>query len=107
MLWLLLLAALLIWFFWPKPKRRLEPPAVKPVPKQRPKTRRLTSIKVVCVKATPLRQEWKSLRTGRLFDVVARAGVPDAEVGDEGFIAMTDEGWRIVEEPGRFSSTAE
>ena len=41
-------------------------------------------IAVLCKQVTPERQEWVSVKTGRLFDVLSPDGPPDAKPGDHG-----------------------
>ena len=55
-----------------------------------------TPIEVVCKTVTPLRQEWASARTGRLYDVLSANGLPNAVPGDRGFVTLTPTGWRIA-----------
>ena len=54
-----------------------------------------TQTEVVCVLVTDTRQEWKSLTTGRRYDVVRENGLPYAKEGDKGVIIMTERGWRV------------
>ena len=55
-----------------------------------------TPIEVVCKTVTPLRQEWASAKTGRLYDVLNVNGLPNAAPGDRGFVTLTPTGWRIT-----------
>ena len=55
-----------------------------------------TPIEVVCKTVTPLRQEWASVRTGRLYDVLSANGLPNAAPGDRGYVTLTPTGWRIT-----------
>ena len=70
------------------------PPAMRGSPSP-PKTT-ATPIEVVCKTVTPLRQEWASVRTGRLYDVLSANGLPDAAPGDRGYVTLTPTGWRIT-----------
>lgn len=54
-----------------------------------------SGIEVVCKQVTPLRQEWVSLRTGRLFDVLSQNGPPGAQPGDHGWVVVQGSGYRI------------
>lgn len=45
-------------------------------------------IAVVCKQVTPERQEWASVKTGRLFDVLSPDGPPDAQPGDPGEVIV-------------------
>ena len=47
-------------------------------------TERETSIEVVCKTVTPARQEWVSLRTGRLYDVLSADGLAGRASGRQG-----------------------
>ena len=60
-----------------------------------PQRERATSIEVVCKTVTPARQEWVSLKTGRLFDVLSANGPPGARPGDKGRVTLTGTTWRI------------
>lgn len=54
---------------------------------------------VVCKRVTPLRQEWASLKTGRLYDVLSQNGPPGAVPGDRGQVVMSGSGYRIRPSP--------
>lgn len=80
--------------------RNLSPTPVRPaqresVPRPSPRRPRETGIHVVCKQATPLRQEWVSLKTGRLYDVLSGAGLPNAQPGDLGRVMVDNSGYRI------------
>ena len=55
-----------------------------------------TPIEVVCKTVTPMRQEWTSAKTGRLYDVLSVNGLPNAAPGDRGYVTLTPTGWRIA-----------
>lgn len=69
-------------------KPRLPPP---PPPRHKP----ADGIEVVCKQVTPLRQEWVSVKTGRLYDVLSRSGLQGAQPGDHGQAVMEGSGYRI------------
>ena len=73
----------------------LRGPAPGPPPTRPPRTERATSIEVVCKTVTPARQEWVSVKTGRLYDVLSENGVAGARPGDRGRVTLTGAGWRI------------
>lgn len=52
-------------------------------------------VEVVCKQVTPLRQEWVSLKTGRLYDVLSRNGPRHAQPGDRGQVIVESAGYRI------------
>lgn len=56
---------------------------------------RPTGTVVVCKQVTPLRQEWTSVKTGRLFDVLSQNGPPGAKPGDRGEVVSSSSGYRI------------
>ena len=90
------LAAGLATFFlvrWLRPQPSASPPHIDTP--QRPRTERATSIEVVCKTVTPARQEWVSLKTGRLFDVLSANGPPGARPGDKCRVTLTGTTWRI------------
>lgn len=53
------------------------------------------AIQVVCVAVTPARQDWRSLTTGRRYDVLSLNGVRGAKPGDRGMAFMTRRGWQV------------
>ena len=67
----------------PSGQRRTEDRALRPNPAGRD-VRRGEGIAVVCKQVTLERQEWVSVKTGRLFDVLGPDGPPDAKPGDSG-----------------------
>jgi len=97
------LAAALGFWLLPRGDRRVGsrdgPPEFTPQP---PRTDAAGGIEVVCKQVTPLRQEWVSVRTGRLYDVLSRDGPADAKPGDHGRVVVTGSGYRIrrVSGPG-------
>ncbi len=58
-----------------------------------------SGIEVVCKQVTPLRQEWVSLKTGRLFDVLSQNGPPGAQPGDHGWVIVKGSSYRIRPSP--------
>ena len=54
-------------------------------------------IRVVCVAVTAARQDWRSLATGRRYDVLSLNGLKNAQPGDKGLAVMTKRGWRIYQ----------
>jgi hypothetical protein len=52
-------------------------------------------VEVVCKQVTPLRQEWASLKTGRLYDVLSQNGPRHAQPGDRGRVIVGPTGYRI------------
>lgn len=59
----------------------------------------LSGIEVICKQVTPLRQEWVSLKTGRLYDVLNQNGPPGAQPGDHGWVVVKGSGYRITPSP--------
>lgn len=81
--------------------RWLRPPVSKnpldfEVSLSRQPAERATPIEVVCKTVTPMRQEWVSLKTGRLYDVLSADGLADAHPGDKGRVILTGSAWRIA-----------
>jgi hypothetical protein len=74
---------------------REHPQAPSPPPRAGQRRVHETGIRVVCKQVTPLRQEWVSVKTGRLYDVLSRAGLPDAHPGDLGRIVIDRSGYRV------------
>lgn len=99
-----ILAAALGFWLLPRGDRRKQPHdrPLEPTPQPPPRTDAAGGIEVVCKQVTPLRQEWVSVRTGRLYDVLSRDGPPDAKPGDHGRVVVTGSGYRIrrASEPG-------
>ncbi len=91
--------------FWLSPQLgRHRPATPEPAPASRPRSRPTDGrpadgIAVVCKQVTPLRQEWVSVRTGRLYDVLSRSGVQDAQPGDYGQAVVEGSGYRIRRSP--------
>lgn len=52
-------------------------------------------VEVVCKQVTPLRQEWVSVKTGRLYDVLSHSGPRHARPGDRGRVIVESAGYRI------------
>lgn len=91
----ILVAALAFWLLPQLGKRRAgfhDPP---PSPQPPRRTEVTDGIEVVCKQVTPLRQEWVSVKTGRLYDVLSRDGPPDAKPGDRGRVVVAGSGYRI------------
>lgn len=74
---------------------RDHPQAPSPPPRAGQRRVHETGIRVVCKQVTPMRQEWVSVKTGRLYDVLIRAGLPDAHPGDLGRIVIDRSGYRV------------
>ena len=92
-----LLVAAGVWLFG---RRRLLGPTrdgPTATPTWRSQTRRDGGIEVVCKQVTAERQEWVSVRTGRLYDVLAPNGPVDAQPGDHAYVVPTPTGYRIAE----------
>ncbi len=53
-------------------------------------------MQVVCKRVTAERQEWVSLKTGRLFEVLTPNGPPGAKPGDPGEVVSSSDGYRII-----------
>ena len=51
---------------------------------------------VKCITVTPTRQEWRSLKTRRRYDVLSSNGIANASVGDKGVVVKVGSGWRIL-----------
>ncbi len=85
--------ALFVLVRWWQPRAFAVPPDVS-ASGPRP-TERATSIEVVCKTVTPVRQEWVSLKTGRLYDVLSANGLAGARPGDRGRVTLTGATWRI------------
>ena len=82
--------------FWPDARTGDGfPPPTTPRTRSSPRATP-TPIEVVCKTVTPLRQEWASVKTGRLYDVLSANGLPNAAPGDRGFVTLTPTGWRIT-----------
>ena len=45
---------------------------------------------VICLTVTPQRQEWRSVKTGRRFDVLTNRGVTGAEPGDRAEVVLVE-----------------
>ena len=78
---------------WAQPRAPARPPRIDP-PQPRP-AERTTSTIVVCKTVTPARQEWVSLKTGRLYDVLSGNGLAGARPGDRGRVTLVGTTWRI------------
>lgn len=93
-----LLAAAGVWFFWRPGSSTPEPKGRDPAPAWTRRTREERGVEVVCKQATAERQEWVSVRTGRLYDVLAPNGPADPKPGDRAFVVTTPSGYRISRE---------
>ena len=85
--------------FWLLPQNRRRSPSyadTPPSPPPSPRSEPADGIAVVCKQVTPLRQEWVSVKTGRLYDVLSRSGVQDAQPGDHGQVVVEGSGYRIL-----------
>lgn len=92
-----LAAAVGYWFFWRRGRGPGSPSAYDgPVPARPSPTRQDGGIEVVCKQVTAERQEWVSVKTGRLYDVLTPNGLPDAKPGDFARGVTTSTGYKIV-----------
>ena len=57
-------------------------------------------IAVVCKQVTAERQEWASVKTGRLFDVLSPDGPPGAKPGDPGEVIVRGTRYLVRTPPG-------
>ena len=90
---------------WLRPPASRGPLDVEMSPPRRT-AERATPIEVVCKMVTPMRQEWVSLKTGRLYDVLSADGLADARPGDRGKVILTGSTWRIAPlDPGEAPSS--
>ena len=90
---------------WLRPPASRDPLDVETPPPRRP-AERVTPIEVVCKMVTPMRQEWVSLKTGRLYDVLSADGLVNARPGDRGKVILTGTTWRIApSDPGEATSS--
>lgn len=84
--------------FWLAPqlgRRRGSYEQPTPPPPLLPRNAHTDGVEVVCKQVTPLRQEWVSVRTGRLYDVLSGSGLPGARPGDHGQAVVEGSGYRI------------
>ena len=51
---------------------------------------------VKCITVTPRRQEWRSLKTRRRYDVLSANGIAGAKKGDTGLVIKVGSGWRVI-----------
>lgn len=84
------------WFLW-RPRRSAAEGGFGPVTAAKPRTPREGGVEVVCKQVTAERQEWVSVRTGRLYDVLAPNGPADAKPGDRAYVVTTPTGYQISE----------
>lgn len=88
----LLVTAASFWLLLRKRAPRIVPQP--PLTASQPE--RATGMQVVCKRVTAERQEWVSVKTGRIFEVLAKNGPPDAKPGDLGEVVSSPAGYRIV-----------
>lgn len=84
------------WFLW-RPRRTITNGDFGPVAAATFRTPREGGVEVVCKQVTAERQEWVSVRTGRLYDVLAPNGPADAKPGDRAYVVTTPSGYRVSE----------
>lgn len=82
------------WFLW-RPRRTSLDGDFGPVTAATSRTPREGGVEVVCKQVTAERQEWVSVRTGRLYDVLAPNGPADAEPGDRAYVVTTPTGYSV------------
>lgn len=93
----LVVAAAALWLLHtravPRPalRQRQNPPAEPSTSPGRP-----TELYVVCKRVGAERQEWASVKTGRIFEVLSQNGPPGAKPGDPGEVVSSAQGYRIV-----------
>jgi hypothetical protein len=94
-----LVAAVSFWLLGPERSRRaprdIEPLYRAPPPRRAAARPDLGGVEVVCKQVTPLRQEWVSVKTGRLYDVLSQNGPHHAQPGDRGRVIVESAGYRI------------
>ena len=73
--------------------RNIEKPPLPPAALQ---PERATGMRVICKRVTAQRQEWVSVKTGRIFEVLTKNGPPGARPGDPGEVVSSSMGYRIV-----------
>ena len=95
----ILVSALGFWLLPQLSRRRPAIPEAAPSPPSPPRSGPADGIAVVCKQVTPLRQEWVSVKTGRLYDVLSHDGVEDARPGDHGQVVVEGSGYRIRRSP--------
>lgn len=91
----IVVAALGFWLAPQLGRRRGSYEQPTPPPPLPPRNAHADGVEVVCKQVTPLRQEWTSVRTGRLYDVLSGSGLPDARPGDHGQAVVEGSGYRI------------
>ena len=82
------------WFLW-QPRRTNRDGDFTSVTTATSRTPREGGVEVVCKQVTAERQEWVSVRTGRLYDVLAPNGPADAEPGDRAYVVTTPTGYSV------------
>lgn len=87
----LLVAAAGFWFLQQRDRQRSdEEDLTSAMDTRRPRySKHERGIPVVCKQVTPERQEWVSVKTGRLFDVLSPDGPPSAKPGDPGEVFVS------------------
>ena len=92
----LIVGAFGVWLLRNLSGTRVRPaPCASVPPPPGPRRPRATGVHVVCKQVTPQRQEWVSLQTGRLYDVLSGAGLPNAQPGDLGRAIVDGSGYQI------------
>ena len=89
-----LLVAAGVGFFW-RFRRTETDDGFAPVAAATSRTLREGGVEVVCKQVTAERQEWVSVRTGRLYDVLAPNGPVDAKPGDRAYVVTTSSGYLV------------
>ncbi len=93
-----LLAAAGAWLLW-RPKRTATEEDFGPVTAAISRTPREGGTEVVCKQVTAERQEWASVRTGRLYDVLSANGPVGAKPGDRAYVVTTPTGYSVRSAP--------
>lgn len=98
MIWFLLLLGAGAWLWWRR--SRLQMPDIPTEIGFEPPPISSTTIiaEVKCVTVTQQRQEWRSIKTGRRYDVLSANGVAGAKKGDRGLVIKMGSGWRVIAE---------
>ncbi len=85
-----LVAAISFWFL--RRRQRNEYAAPNPpldLPEYSPRRNAREGVIVVCKLVTPERQEWASVKTGRLYDVLSPDGPANARPGDHAQLVVS------------------
>ena len=78
-----------------RPRQAAVKDGFDPVTTPTSRTPREGGVEVVCKQVTAERQEWVSVRTGRLYDVLAPNGPADAKPGDRAYVVTTPTGYSV------------